>query len=51
MEQSSIDHIKHLSLLEKNLDSMAASAIEDKLRPLEDKVAHRITTIDQKITK
>lgn len=51
LEESSDSHINHLTKLDKNLDKLFANAIEDKLRPLEDKINSKIMNVDQRLTQ
>uniref|UniRef100_A0A7S3JKB8 Ion transport domain-containing protein n=1 Tax=Euplotes harpa TaxID=151035 RepID=A0A7S3JKB8_9SPIT len=51
IEQSSEEHIAHLKKLQENIDTIAVIALDDKLRPIEDKINHKLSTCDQRLEK
>lgn len=51
LELSSNEHIKHLEKLDKNLDKIFSDTIDDRLRPLEDKINAKISNVDLRLKK
>lgn len=45
-EESSVDHIAHLEIVEKSIEKHVAEGIEDRMRQVEDRVVNKITTAD-----
>ena len=51
IEQSSEDHIQNLRKLQTKIDNIASSALEDKMKPVEDKINNKFTSYDLKLEK
>mmetsp|Transcript_24760 Transcript_24760/g.21981 ORF Transcript_24760/g.21981 Transcript_24760/m.21981 type:complete len:209 (-) Transcript_24760:97-723(-) len=44
IEESSQKHIEHLKKLQGEVENIAGTALEDKLKPAEDRINHKLTT-------
>ena len=51
IEQSSDDHICNLRKLQAKIDNIATSALDDKLKPVEDKINNKFISYDHKLEK
>lgn len=51
IETSSEDHIGHLKKLQDNVENIAATALDDRMRPVEDKINQKLSQCDQRLEK
>ena len=51
LEESSRKHIIHLNQMEKNLDKIIEDGLEEKLKPLEDKINQKISSLEIRLQK
>lgn len=51
LEESSRKHIVHLNRMEKKLERMIESGLEDKLKPLEEKINLKISALENRLQK
>ena len=49
LEESATEHTQSLQRLDKNIERIFATSVEDRMRPLEIKINHRLATIEQRI--
>ena len=51
IEESSEAHIGHLKKLEDGIENIASTALDEKLRPIEDKINNKLSQSDQRLEK
>eukprot|EP00344_Euplotes_crassus_P002509 CAMPEP_0196995916 /NCGR_PEP_ID=MMETSP1380-20130617/1922_1 /TAXON_ID=5936 /ORGANISM="Euplotes crassus, Strain CT5" /LENGTH=281 /DNA_ID=CAMNT_0042411725 /DNA_START=101 /DNA_END=942 /DNA_ORIENTATION=- len=49
IEESSEKHISHLKKLQEEVDGIASTALDDKLKPAEDRINHKLSSCDNKM--
>ena len=51
IEESSEAHISHLKKLQESIENITVSALDEKVRPIEDKINHKLSQCDQRLEK
>lgn len=49
IEESSEKHINHLKKLQDDVETIASMALDDKMKPAEDRINHKLSTCDAKM--